>query len=203
MQIYNKKIFHYIIIFFSNLTQYIIINIIQILLSLSFFISIFFYFLLPLKHNIHIIYKLIYIIINILEHINKNIIKITSKKIPDAIYTIFQENILILNIQQKTHQIIIGTTMNNFTEILTLFKFLTKYHFVIYFTKSIQSSSLQKKFINSFYNLQAAEYYHKIRTPIKVLVYNTQEEIEQSKLFKTSSFFILNHKKNFSALFYS
>lgn len=203
MQIYNKKIFNEIILFFSHISQYVIINIMQLLLSLSFFISVFFYFLLPLKHNIHIIYKLIYIIINILEHIDSNIIKIKSKKTLQESYIISQEKILIVKSNNKINLIKIKTTMNNFSQILTLFKFLTKYHFTIYFTPSVQSSFLHKIFIKMFYDLQNSAYKNNKNISIKVLIYRTSNEINQLQSNKESLFFILDYKKKFDALFYS
>lgn len=204
MVIYNKKIFFNIIIFIYSSIKNIAFAVCKIIIFFAFSISTICYFLLPLKHNMFVIYKLIYIIIKIFKKVNSNYIAISTKPDQKNIIdncSIYNNQLFLLTIKEKPYTIV--TSISRFRHILNIFELLTHYHFIIYFSYSSKLPMWQKKLLNKFYFLQDLAYPNKKNIPVKIVIYASIKNISKNKLLKNNSYYILeNTKKNISLFYY-
>ncbi len=203
----NNPIFY--VLFFFQLPFFLIWKIIKYSLYyfiiIIFLITLFIYISLPIKHNIFIIYKLLFLV--------KKLIKILCLIDPEIIFKsnnyFFNYNNSYVNdinsviTPNKKH--LIYTQINSFFDIILLLKLVKQYQFLIHFQNKKNFYTLEKKIANYIENLQIKSINIKNKNNITIIICSKipNDIFFKNNYNKNKIFFILLPQKDKTAILYS
>lgn len=170
-----------------------------------FFITVLVYLILPTNHNIFIIYKLLWLVKNLMRTVFKIKFQLISKPNPSVAGN---NNFNIENINQfleqnKTH--IVYTQIKSLFDFLLLFQLMDNNKFYINFQNKNNFHKIEKKIIYFIEKLQLKSTIKEDKIQIRVIICN---EIPNDSFFnnqhqKNKTFFVLISEKNKIGLFSS
>lgn len=203
-----QKNYHFNFLFLFEFPFLIIWRIIKYTVYYSiiiiFFITLLIYFILPIKHNIFSIYKLLFLI--------KELIKTFCTISPKII---LKSNSMLLNysncyidninyIREDNTNYIIYTKINSFYDLLTLLQLMKDNQFFVNFNNKKNFYILEKKIADFIEFLQKKSCKPKQKINIRVIICS---EIPDDNFFKNhynknKKLFILSPQKNHPSIFY-
>jgi hypothetical protein len=201
MSFFKKNLFFELIIFIYTIIINSIFKIIEFSIALSFYLTAIVYFFLPIKHNLKIIYKLLYLILDIIEKIHPKGLSI------DVDEKCINKNVLIkdnsLCIEKNNNlPIIVKVELTSFADMLVMLKLVYCYDFLVYFVLSNKSFKIERYLIEKFYLLQDQSFSDKKKIKVKIIICKSFLDPYVTKIPLDDSIYFLKKIKKYQSLFY-